>query len=103
MNIILLGPGAGKVKLIYSVKLIVLRESLRGICCVAQSRNTSLNGLQAQKIMARGQLVPDHLIIDLVKTRLADQDCRHGFLLDGLYVASGGGYSAGRHQHRLCD
>ena len=41
-------------------------------------------GLQAKAIMDAGQLVTDELIISLVKERIAQEDCRNGFLLDGF-------------------
>ena len=41
-------------------------------------------GLQAKEIMARGDLVPDDVIIGLIRDRLAHDDTSHGFLLDGF-------------------
>ena len=41
-------------------------------------------GLQAKDFMNQGQLVPDNLIIDLVKLRINKEDCKKGFLLDGF-------------------
>jgi adenylate kinase len=41
-------------------------------------------GLQAKKYMDAGQLVPDEVIIGLVKDRIAQPDCTQGFLLDGF-------------------
>src|SRR3990170_7389386 len=85
MNIILLGPpGAGKgtqAKKIaekYKVPHIstgdILRENI--------SNNTSL-GIKAKSYMSRGELVPDELLITIIKDRLSRQDCEKGFLLDG--------------------
>ncbi|MCZ7373152.1 MAG: adenylate kinase [Candidatus Methanoperedens sp.] len=85
MNIILLGPpGAGKgtqAKKIaenYKVPHIstgdILRENI--------SNNTPL-GIKARSYMSRGELVPDELLITIIKERLSRQDCSNGFLLDG--------------------
>src|SRR3989304_260473 len=85
MNIILLGPpGAGKgtqAKKIaenYKVPHIstgdILRENI--------SNNTPL-GIKARSYMSRGELVPDELLITIIKDRLSRQDCSNGFLLDG--------------------
>ncbi len=85
MNIILLGPpGAGKgtqAKKIaenYRVPHIstgdILRENI--------SNNTPL-GMKAKSYMSRGELVPDELLITIIKDRLSRKDCANGFLLDG--------------------
>jgi adenylate kinase len=85
MNIILLGPpGAGKgtqAKKIaehYSLPHIstgdILRENI--------SNNTSL-GIKAKSYMAKGELVPDELLITIIRDRLSKPDCSKGFLLDG--------------------
>ena len=85
MNIILLGPpGAGKgtqaKKIAENYKLPhistgdILRENI--------SNNTPL-GIKARSYMSRGELVPDELLITIIKERLSRQDCSNGFLLDG--------------------
>jgi adenylate kinase len=85
MNIVLLGPpGAGKgtqAKKIaehYSLPHIstgdILRENI--------SNNTSL-GIKAKSYMAKGELVPDELLITIIRDRLSKPDCSKGFLLDG--------------------
>lgn len=85
MNIILLGPpGAGKgtqakkISETYSLPHIstgdILRENI--------NNNTKL-GLNAKSFMSRGELVPDNLLIMIIKERLARNDCMKGFLLDG--------------------
>lgn len=86
MKIILLGaPGAGKgtvAKLLTdydgSVQ-ISTGDILRG----AVKAGTKL-GKQAKTYMDSGDLVPDQLIMDLMKERLAEPDCRQGFILDGF-------------------
>ena len=86
MKIILLGaPGAGKgtqARFIckrYRIPQISTGDMLRE----AVGERTDL-GLQAEAYMTAGDLVPDSLIIDLVKTRIADPDCKAGFLFDGF-------------------
>lgn len=86
MRIILLGsPGAGKGTQAqflcqhFSIPQISTGDMLR-----AAVQAGSPLGQQVQAIMASGALVPDSLIIDLVKIRIADADCQHGFLLDGF-------------------
>jgi adenylate kinase len=84
--IILLGaPGAGKgtqAKRIaqgYGIPQISTGDILRDNV----QRDTPL-GLQAKDIMARGALVPDELIYDMVAQRLRHADCERGFILDGF-------------------
>ena len=86
MRIILLGaPGAGKgtqaqfIMEKYGIPQISNGDMLRA----AVTAGTEL-GLQAKAIMDAGQLVTDELIISLVKERIAQEDCRNGFLLDGF-------------------
>lgn len=85
-SIVLLGaPGAGKgtqAKLIaarYAIPHIstgdLLRENVR--------RGTEL-GLEAQKYMSRGELVPDRLVCDMVAHRLEQPDGVYGYVLDGF-------------------
>lgn len=86
MHVILLGcPGAGKgtqAKLItdnYHLPQISTGDILRR----AIQQETTL-GKQVQSIMAEGRLVPDDVVIALVKDRIAQPDCQKGFLLDGF-------------------
>jgi adenylate kinase len=44
----------------------------------------SSDGLMAKDFMDRGQLVPDELVLTLIKSRVAEPDCRKGFVLDGF-------------------
>jgi len=84
--IVLLGPpGAGKgtqAKRIverYDVPQISTGDLLR-----EHVRNGTSLGLLAKDIMARGQLVPDELLYDMVSERLRRVDCGRGFVLDGF-------------------
>jgi adenylate kinase len=86
MRIILLGaPGAGKgtqaqiLKDKFNIPQISTGDMLRA----AIKANTKL-GLEAKQFMDSGALVPDQLIIELVKERIQDSDCKQGFLLDGF-------------------
>ncbi|MEP5763056.1 MAG: adenylate kinase [Halieaceae bacterium] len=86
MRLILLGaPGAGKgtqaqfICQQFSIPQISTGDMLRA----AVKAGTPL-GLEAKSIMASGELVSDELIIGLVKERIAEDDCKNGFLFDGF-------------------
>ncbi|MDP3134872.1 MAG: adenylate kinase [Burkholderiaceae bacterium] len=86
MRLILLGaPGAGKGTQAtflcqkYGIPQISTGDMLRA----AVKAGTPL-GIQAKKVMDSGALVSDDLIINLVKERIAQSDCAHGFLFDGF-------------------
>ena len=85
-NVILLGaPGAGKgtqaerIAAGYAVPHISTGEMLRA----AVAEGTEM-GLAAQKFMEAGALVPDDVVIGVVRERLARADAQRGFLLDGF-------------------
>jgi len=86
MRIILLGsPGAGKgtqAKII-TKELSIPHISTGDILRKAIEEKTPL-GLKAKKYMDKGYLVPDNLIINLIKERIKREDCKKGFLLDGF-------------------
>lgn len=86
MNLILLGaPGAGKgtqAEVICNAKGIpaistgnMLREAVK---------NGTESGLAAKKFMDAGELVPDEVVIGILKDRIAEDDCKNGFILDGF-------------------
>ncbi len=86
MNLILLGaPGAGKgtqAEIIcekFSIPSIstgnIIRESVK---------NGTEMGLKAKSYMDSGELVPDAVVIGIIKERLAQDDCQNGFILDGF-------------------
>ena len=86
MNLILLGaPGAGKGTLAsYLIeKMGVPSVSTGNILREAIANKTEL-GQKAKAFMDAGQLVPDQLVIDLLRDRLAQDDCKNGFILDGF-------------------
>src|SRR5512140_667570 len=85
-NVILLGgPGAGKgtqaerIVADFGLPHISTGEMLRA----AVAKGTGM-GLEAQKYMESGQLVPDEVVIGVVRDRLAEPDAGEGFLLDGF-------------------
>lgn len=86
MKLILLGaPGAGKGTQaeIIAAKLGIPTISTGNILREAIKNGTEV-GLQAKSFMDKGQLVPDGVIIRIVRERTAQSDCANGFILDGM-------------------
>ncbi|WP_150046733.1 adenylate kinase [Methylomonas rhizoryzae] len=86
MRIMLLGsPGSGKgtqaqfITEKFSIPQISTGDMLR-----AAVREGSPLGLEAKKVMDAGGLVSDDIILGLIKQRIAQADCKNGFLLDGF-------------------
>lgn len=86
MNLILLGaPGAGKGTQaeVICEKLGIPAVSTGNLLREAIKNETSL-GLCAKVYMDEGKLVPDNLVIEMLKERLKVDDCKKGFILDGF-------------------
>lgn len=86
MRLILLGaPGAGKGTQaeILSAKYGIPTISTGNILRAAMKNGTPV-GLKAKEYVENGRLVPDDVIIGIVKERLAEADCRDGYILDGM-------------------
>lgn len=86
MKIILLGaPGSGKGTMAQKLTndLKIPQISTGDIFRKNLKEETPL-GLQVKDIMARGELVPDEITIEIVKNRLAEPDCANGYILDGF-------------------
>ena len=86
MKLILLGaPGAGKGTQaeIVCEKLAIPSISTGNILRAAVKEGTEM-GLKAKSFMDAGALVPDEVIIGILKERLAQADCANGFILDGV-------------------
>ena len=86
MKLILLGaPGAGK-----GTQAEVLCKELdiptisTGNILRAAIKNGTPVGLQAKAYMDAGKLVPDEVIIGIITDRLAEEECRNGYILDGV-------------------
>ena len=86
MNLILLGaPGAGKGTQaeVISEHLHIPTISTGNIIREALKSGSEL-GEKARSYMDKGALVPDEIVIGIIKERLAEDDCRNGFILDGF-------------------
>lgn len=86
MKLILLGaPGAGKgtqaeiLSRMCGIPTISTGNILR-----AAMKNGTPVGLKAKEYVESGKLVPDDVIIGIIKERLAGEDCRDGYILDGV-------------------
>lgn len=86
MKLILLGaPGAGK-----GTQAEVIMDHLNipaistGNIIREALKNGTEVGLKAKSYMDAGKLVPDEVVIEIIKERLAQDDCKNGFILDGF-------------------
>ncbi len=86
MKLILLGaPGAGKGTQaeIISEKYNIPTISTGNIIRAALKNGTEM-GLKAKSFIEAGNLVPDDVVIGIIKERLAENDCENGYILDGF-------------------
>ena len=86
MKLIFLGaPGAGKGTQaeIVSERYNILAISTGALLREAMANGTEL-GVKAKSYMDGGSLVPDEVVIGIIKERLAADDCKNGFILDGF-------------------
>ena len=86
MNLIFLGPpGAGKgtQAVMISEKYKIPHISTGNILRAALAKGTQM-GIAAKKHIDAGNLVPDEVVIEIVKDRLEEDDCKEGYLLDGF-------------------
>lgn len=86
MKLILLGaPGAGKGTQaeIISERLSVPTISTGNIIRAALKAQTEM-GIKAKEFIDKGLLVPDDVVIGIVRDRLKEDDCKNGFILDGF-------------------
>lgn len=86
MNLIMLGaPGAGK-----GTQAAILNQKLgiptisTGNILRAAIKDGTPTGLKAKEYMDNGQLVPDEVIIGIINERLQEEDCKNGYILDGV-------------------
>ncbi len=86
MRLILLGaPGAGKgTQAEILSKLLNIPTISTGNILRAAMKNGTPVGLKAKEYVDSGRLVPDDVIIGIIKERLAQDDCANGYILDGV-------------------
>ena len=86
MKLILLGaPGAGKGTQADTIsKELEIPTISTGNILREAIRNGTPTGLKAKSFMDQGALVPDDVIIGIVEERVAREDCRNGYILDGV-------------------
>lgn len=86
MKLILLGaPGAGKgTQAERLCKELNIPTISTGNILRAAIKNGTPTGLKAKSYMDAGKLVPDEVIIGIITERLAEDDCKGGFILDGV-------------------
>jgi adenylate kinase len=86
VRIILLGmPGAGKgTQARFLIEKFRIPQISTGDMLRAAIKAGTPTGMEAKKYMDRGALVPDGIVIELVKQRVKDPDCAGGFIIDGF-------------------
>lgn len=86
MNLILLGPpGAGKgTQSVLLEKRFDIPQISTGDMLRAAVKSSTPMGIKAKKFMDAGDLVPDEVVVGIVRERLQEPDCADGFILDGF-------------------
>lgn len=86
MKMILVGPpGVGKgTQAKYLVEKYSIPQISTGDMLRANIRKNTQMGIEAQKFMNAGKLVPDDVILGMMKNRLQEDDCKNGYILDGF-------------------
>ena len=86
MNIIFLGPpGAGKGTQAQRIcDALKIPQISTGDILRRAMKDQTPTGIKAKSFIDAGKLVPDEVIIDIVKERLAQDDCQNGYILDGF-------------------
>ena len=86
MNLIFLGPpGAGKgTQAVRVCEQLGIPQISTGDILRRAIKNETPTGLAAKSYIDKGELVPDSVVIDIVRERLAQDDCKSGYLLDGF-------------------
>ena len=86
MNVIFLGPpGAGKgTQAVNICERLGIPQISTGDILRKAIKDGTETGLAAKRYIDAGQLVPDEVVIDIVRERLAQEDCKGGYLLDGF-------------------
>ena len=86
MNILLIGPPGGgkgtqakKLSSKFNIPQISTGDMLRD-----HVKRMSELGIEAKEFMDKGELVPDELILKMMKSKLSDNDCNNGYILDGF-------------------
>lgn len=86
MKLILLGaPGAGKgtqaakIEKEYGIPAISTGQIIREVIAAGTPIGTEM-----KKLIDRGELVPDDIVVEIVKERLKEDDCKNGYILDGF-------------------
>lgn len=86
MRLIFLGPpGVGKGTQAHKLSgALGIPTISTGDLLREEVRKESSVGLRARSFMERGELVPDELVIEMIRKRLAQDDCKKGYVLDGF-------------------
>ena len=86
MKILLIGPPGGgkgtqakKLSSKFNIPQISTGDMLRD-----HVKRMSELGIEAKEFMDKGELVPDELILKMMKSKLSDNDCNNGYILDGF-------------------